>query len=112
MFFFDVLYLSWLSKVVLSKISTCERKQGIEKNKNNNDLNTTRNCTSVNFKNYATLKTSKRIGFKLVLLISRNKERVFNSFKAFDFSNASVIAADSKLFKTKSLRPRKYPYIS
>ena len=83
MFFFDVLYLSWLSKVVLTKISTCERKQGIEKNNNNNDLNTTRNCTSVNFKNYATLKTSKRIGFKLVLLISRNKERVFNSFKDF-----------------------------
>ena len=52
--------------------------------KNNcNNINTTRNCTFVHFKNYATLKTSKRIGFKLVLIISRSKERVFNSFKDF-----------------------------
>ena len=29
--FFDVLYLSWLSKTVLTKISKCELKQGIEK---------------------------------------------------------------------------------
>ena len=81
--FFDVLYLSWLIKAVLTKISKCEWKQGIEKNNNNNDINTTRNCTFVNFKNYTTLKTSKRIGFKLVLIISRSKEEVFNSFKDF-----------------------------
>ena len=81
--FFDVLYLSWLSKAVLTKISKCEWKQGIEKNNNNNDINITRNCTFVNFKNYTTLKTSKRIGFKLVLIISRSKEQAFNSFKDF-----------------------------
>ena len=81
--FFDVLYLSWLIKAVLTKISKCEWKQGIEKNNNNTDINTTRNCTFVNFKNYTTLKTSKRIGFKLVLIISRSKEEVFNSFKDF-----------------------------
>ena len=79
--FFDVLYLSWLSKAVLTKILKCVWKQGIEKNNNNNDINTTRNCTFVNFKNYTTLKIRKRIGFKLVLIISRNKEQVFNSFK-------------------------------
>ena len=50
--FFDVLYLSWLSKAVLTKISKCEWKQGIEKNNNNNDINTTRNCTFVKFKNF------------------------------------------------------------
>ena len=53
------------------------------KNNNNNDINITRNCTFINFKNYTTLKTSKRIGFKLVLIISRSKEQVFNSFKDF-----------------------------
>ena len=78
--FFDVLYLSWLSRAVLTKILKCVWKQGIEKN-NNNDINTTRNCTFVNFKNYTTLKIRKRIGFKLVLIISRNKEQVFNTFK-------------------------------
>ena len=81
--FFYVLYLSWLIKAVLTKISKCEWKQGIEKNNSNNDINITRNCTFVNFKNYATLKASKRIGFKLVLIISRSKERVFSSFKDF-----------------------------
>ena len=80
--FFDVLYLSCLSKAVLIKISKCERKQGIEKN-NSNDINTTRNCTFVNFRNYTTLTIRKRIAFKLVLIISRSKERVFNSFKGF-----------------------------
>ena len=74
---------SWLIKAVLKKISKYEWKQGIEKNSNNNYINITRNCTFVNFKNYTTLKTSKRIGFKLVLIISRSKERVFNSFKDF-----------------------------
>ena len=59
----------------LMKISKVEWKQGIENN-NCNYINTTRNCTFVNFKNYTTLKTSKRIGFKLVLIISRSKERV------------------------------------
>ena len=81
--FFDVLYLSWLIKAVLTKISKCEGKQGIEKNNNKNDINITRNCTFVNFKNYTSLKTSQRIGFKLVLIISRSKERVFSSFKDF-----------------------------
>ena len=101
--FFYVLYLSWLIKAVLTKISKCEWKQGIEKNNNNNDINITRNCTFVNFKNYATLKASKRIGFKLVLIISRSKERVFIFSKSsFDFSTASVIHADSKPFKTHS----------
>ena len=55
--YFDALYLSWLSKAVLTKILKCEWKQGIEKN-NNTDINTTRNFTFVNFKNYTTLKTS------------------------------------------------------
>ena len=41
------------------------------KKNNNNDINTTRNCTFVNFKN---LKTSKRVGFKLVLIISGSKK--------------------------------------
>ena len=81
--FFYVLYLSWLIKAVLKKISKWEWKQGIEKNNNNNDINITRNCTFVNFKNYTTSKTSKRIGFKLVLIISRSKEQAFNSFKDF-----------------------------
>ena len=67
---------------IFNKISKFEWKQGIEKN-NSNDINTTRNWIFVNFKNYTTLKTSKRIGFKLVLIISRSKERVFNSFKDF-----------------------------
>ena len=53
--FFYVLYLSWLIKAVLTKILKCEWKQGIGKN-SNNDINITRNCTFVNFKNYATLK--------------------------------------------------------
>ena len=111
--FFYVLYLSWLIKAVLKKISKWEWKQGIEKNNNNNDINITRNCTFVNFKNYTTLKTSKRIGFKLVLIISRSKERVsILSKTSFDFLTASVIPADSKPFKTKSLHPRKYSYIS
>ena len=82
-FIYYVLYLSWLSKAVLKKILKCEWNQGIEKNSNKNYINTTRNCTFVNFKNYSTLKSSKRIGFKLVLIISRTKERVFNSFKDF-----------------------------
>ena len=81
-FFFDLLYL-WLSKAILTKKSKCEWKQGIEKNNNNNNINRTRNCTFVNFKNYTTLKTSERIGFKLVLIISRTKKWVFNSFKDF-----------------------------
>ena len=81
--FFDVLYLSWLSKAVLTKISKCEWKRGIEKNNNNNDIKTKINCTFVNFRNYTTLKTSKGIGFKLVLIIFRSKERVFNSFEDF-----------------------------
>ena len=81
--FYYVLYLSWLSKAVLKNILKCEWNQGTEKNNNNNYINTTRNCTFVNFKNYTTLKASKRIGFKLVLIISRTKERVFNSFKDF-----------------------------
>ena len=72
--------LSWLSKAVLTKILKCEWKQGIKKN-NNNDVNTTRNRAFINFKNYTTLKTSKKTGFKLVLIISRSKEWVFNSFK-------------------------------
>ena len=72
--------LSWLSKAVLTKILKCKWKQGIKKN-NNNDINRTRNRAFINFKNYATLKTSKKIGFKLVLTISRSKEWVFNSFK-------------------------------
>ena len=80
--FFYVLYLSRWSKAALTKIFTCEWKQGIEKN-NNKDINTTRNCTFLNFKTYATLKTSKRISFKLVLIISRSKEQVFNSFQDF-----------------------------
>ena len=79
--FFYVLYLSRLSKAALTKISKCEWKQGIEKNNNNNDINTARNCAFVNFKNYTTLKTSQRMGFKLVLIISRSKEWDFNSFK-------------------------------
>ena len=54
--------ISCLSKAVLTKISKWEWKQRIEKNYNNTDINTTRNCTFVNFKNYKTLKTSKRIG--------------------------------------------------
>ena len=29
------------------------------KNNNNSDINTTRNCTFVNFKNYTTLKASE-----------------------------------------------------
>ena len=37
-------------------------KGRIEKNNNNNDINKTRNCTFVSFKNYTILKTSKRIG--------------------------------------------------
>ena len=82
-FFFDLLYLLWLSKAILTKKSKCEWKQGIEKNNNNNNINRTRNCTFVNFKNYTTLKTSERIGFKLVLIISRTKKWVFNSFKDF-----------------------------
>ena len=81
--FFYILYLSWLSKVVLTKTLKCKWKQAIEKNNNNNDINTTRNCTLVNFKNYTTSKTSKRIDFKLVLIISGNKGRVLNSFKDF-----------------------------
>ena len=71
--FFYVLYLSRLIKAVLTKILKCEWKQEIAKN-NNNDINITRNSTFVNFKNIATLKTSKIIGFKLVLIISRSKE--------------------------------------
>ena len=81
--FFDVLYLSWLSKAVLTKISKCEWKQWIEKSNNNNDINITGNCTFENFKNYTTLKISERVGFKLVPIISRGKERVSNSFKEF-----------------------------
>ena len=81
--FFYVLYLSWLSKAVLKNISKRESKQGIEKNNNNNDINTTRSCKFVNLKNYTTLKTSTRIVFKLFLIISRGKEQVFNSFKDF-----------------------------
>ena len=71
--FFYVLYLSRLIKAVLTRILKCEWKQEIAKN-NNNDINITRNSTFVNFKNIATLKTSKIIGFKLVLIISRSKE--------------------------------------
>ena len=78
-----------------------------------NDIHTTRNCTFVNFENYTTLKTSKRIGFKLVLIISRSKERVFNSFKDFVwFFDRLCYPFWFKPFKTKSLRPRKYSYIS
>ena len=61
-YYHDVLYLSRLSKAVLTKIWKCDRKQGIEKNNNNTDINTTRNCAFGNFKNYTTLKTSKRKG--------------------------------------------------
>ena len=81
--FFWCIFLSWLGKAFLTKISKFEWKHGVEKNNSNNGTNTTRNRTFVNFKNYTTLKTSKRIGFKLVLIIFRSKERVFNSFEDF-----------------------------
>ena len=105
-FFLDVLY------AFLTKISKFDWKQGIKKN-NYSNINTTKNCTFVHFKNYATLKTSKRIGLKLVLIISRSKEQVFNSFKDLVwFFDHLWYPADSKPFKTNSLRPRKYSYIS
>ena len=111
--FFDVLYLSLLRKPVSTKILKCEWKQGIEKNINNNDINATKNCTFVNFKSCTTLKTSKKIGFKLVLFISTSKERVFNFFKDFVcFFDRLYYPRWFKSFKTKSLHPRKYSYIS
>ena len=58
--FFDVLYLLRLREAVSTKILKCEWKQGIEKNINNNDIKTTKNCTFVNFKSCTTLKTSKK----------------------------------------------------
>ena len=43
-YYHDVLYLSWLSKAVWTKIWKCDWKQGTGKNNNNTDINTTRNC--------------------------------------------------------------------
>ena len=88
--FLDVLYLSWFSKAVLTKVPKCEGKQGIEKNSNNTDINTTRNCTFVNFKNYTTLKTSKRIGLVTLTVHSsaislknpKLREQLFSGKKA------------------------------
>ena len=82
-FFWCTLFIVVDQSSFKKKKSKCEWKQGIEKNNNNNDVNITRNCKFVNFKNYTTLNTSKRICFKLVLIISRSKERVLNSCKDF-----------------------------
>ena len=61
MFFWCTLF-TVVEKSSFNKNFEIEWKQGIEKNNNNTDINTTRNCAFVNFKNYTSLKTSKRIG--------------------------------------------------
>ena len=74
-YYYHFFFFFWCTLSILNKNFDIRVKAKNWKN-NCNNINTTRNCTFVHFKNYATFKTSKKIGLKLVLIISRSKKRV------------------------------------